>query len=245
MRKEEHNRVLEDNLNHLRDEIDNRSDEFSKHRESMSQKLQLTDQKHQKLEKLTRKLNDEYFDQRRNHDFKIKRLQEEKELLKLKGISLEHQYQEALKNKTLENHITKDLAEKRAKEYASQFKSKSLRKEETLEIVREQYKKVKVIYGEKLTALDINLGMMKDATNSMKLGKERAIKREKAANYQARQMLKRLEYEIEARSKGQYFEKEVDQPDYEDDLDEETINLDDLDQLNYKMKSIEKKLMAA
>lgn len=237
--------MLEDNLNLLRDEIDNRDAEFSRHRDTLAQKLKQTETKHLQLEKLTRKLNDEYFEQRRSHDFKLKRLQEEKELLKLKGLALEYQYKEALKNKTLENHITKDLAEKRAKEYASQFKVKSQRKEETLEIVREQYKKVKSIYAEKLSTLEVNIGMMKEAIASMKTGKERVIKREKAANYQARQMLKRLEYEIEARAQGRPFERDDEEPEIGDDADEETINLDDLDQLNYKMKSIEKKLMAA
>ena len=146
----------------LRNEIERRDTEFTLAKQKFTKRLTETEKKHHDLDNLTRKLNDEYFDQRRQHDFKIKKLQEEKELLKLKGISLQAQYESALKNKTLENQVTKDLAEKRAKEYASQFKAKSVKKEETLEIVREQYKKVKLIYAEKLASLEQGIGLMKD-----------------------------------------------------------------------------------
>jgi hypothetical protein len=229
----------------LRNEIERRDTEFTLAKQKFTKRLTETEKKHHDLDNLTRKLNDEYFDQRRQHDFKIKKLQEEKELLKLKGISLQAQYESALKNKTLENQVTKDLAEKRAKEYASQFKAKSVKKEETLEIVREQYKKVKLIYAEKLASLEQGIGLMKDATEKMKKSKQKAIEKEKSINHQARQLLKRLELEVTARTQGGEFEVESEDRFTESELEDDTINLEDLDQLRYKMKTINKKLVEA
>lgn len=163
----------------------------------------------------------------------------------MKGISLQGQFEAALKDRTLENKVTKDLAEKRAKEYASQFKLKSVKKEETLEIVREQYKKVKVIYAEKLASLEEAIGLMDVATNKMKNSKQKAIKREIASNRLARQLLKRLELEVTARSQGLSFDPTAGEEYEDEDQEDDTINLEDLDQLRYKMKSIDKKLVEA
>jgi hypothetical protein len=235
--------MLQDNLNLLRDEVDRREVDFSKAKLNFTQKLVDTERRHKGLEDLTKKLNEEYFAQRRHHENLIKKLQEEKQLLKLKGVSLNAQYESALKNKTLENQVTKDLAEKRANEYASQFKAKSVKKEETLEIVREQYKKVKLIYTEKLDSLEEAIGYMDQATLKMKRSKQRAIEKEKAVNRQARQLLKRLELEVTSRSQGLDYDPKYEPNDEDDDLEDDTINLDDLDQLKYKMKSIDKKLV--
>lgn len=237
--------MLEDNLSLLRMEIERRANEYAGARQKLGQKLSATERKHKELEDLTRRLNDEYFEQRRVHDHKIRKLQEEKELLKLKGISLQAQFESALKNKTLENQVTKDLAEKRAKEYAGQFKAKSIKKEETLEIVREQYKKVKGIYNNKLKTLEEAIGLMDDATRKMKRSKQLAIDKEIASNHQARKLLKKLELEVIARAEGLDFPEMLNQDDRESDQEDDTINLDDLETLKSKMKAIDRKLAEA
>lgn len=84
---------------------------------------------------------------------------------------------------------------------------------------------------------------MDEATLKMKRSKQRAIEKEKAANRQARQLLKRLELEVTSRSQGLDYDPVYEPNDEEDDLEDDTINLDDLDQLKYKMKSIDKKLV--
>jgi hypothetical protein len=239
LQKESEIRILEDYAERLRDEIDHRSKEAAtKHREVLA-KLARTETRTKIIEDNARKLNEEYFDQRKKHDQEIRRLQEEKELLKLKGTSLKKQYEEAKLGKTLENAITKDLAGKRAKEYADGFKTKSRRKEEALEIVREQYKKVKAIYTDKIFSLQEAVLMLRSETEKMVNQAENKSTKERAIAAAARKLLKSLIREVEVRGLG--GEWKVENEDNEGDQ-EDTINLEDLDRLNYKMRNINRKL---
>jgi hypothetical protein len=154
--------VLEEYVSSLRDEIEHRAREWGHRDTDLNQKLHGAEKRHKELISLNERLNEEYFGQKQVHEHSIRKLQEEKELLRLKATSLRCQYDEVLTNKTLENQINKEMGEKRAKEYASGFKQKSIRKEETLHIAKDQYKKVKLIYQEKSELLQTDVGMLKN-----------------------------------------------------------------------------------
>jgi hypothetical protein len=154
--------VLEDYVSSLRDEIEHRGREWGHREGDLGAKLSGAERRHKELVSLNERLNEEYFGQKAAHENCIKKLQEEKELLRLKATSLRCQYEEVLTHKTLENQVNKEMGEKRAKEYASGFKQKSIRKEETLHIAKEQYKKVKLIYKEKSEMLQTDVGMLKN-----------------------------------------------------------------------------------
>ena len=240
LQKEAEIRALEDYAERLRDEIDKREIKNKSSLVDVKARLARTDNRSRNIEDTTRKLNEEYFSQRTQHDQQVRRLQEEKELLTLKSVSLRKQYEEAKLGKTLENHITKDLAEKRSKEYAQSFKHRSQRKEETLEIVREQYRKVKDIYGDKIGSLEEAVVMLRSETDRMRRQAEAKANKERGIAAAARKMLKGLIREVEVRGLGGEWREDDSQTGKGDQ--EETVNLDDLDRLNYKMRDIDQKL---
>lgn len=231
-------------MNSLRDEIDSRSKDFEKRKAELTRQFKLANDKHRERELLTRQLNEEYFRQRQHHDHEIRKLQEEKTLLKLKQTSLGKQLENTEQDKFLENAITKDLKEKRAKEYAQQFKTKATRKEETHEIVKEQFVKVKEIYSEKTKMLENDLALLKREIERLKSSKSAEIELAKGALLTTKREMKLLLKEQEAR---RYPDRAINlnqagNSDTEDNLEDDTVDVDDLNRLMKKMQKINKKL---
>ena len=233
---------LEAYVSTLRDEIDARQSQFAERKSQLEQQLRKTEQASRERETQTRNLNDEYFAQRRFHENEIRRLQEEKTLLKLKEASLARQLESTEQDKFLENAVTKDLAEKRAKEYAAQFKSKAIRKEETLEVVREQYNKVKELYSEKAKALEEDLLLLRREVERLKAHKDREIAAAKSVLSSAKREMKMLAREAEARRHPGQVSKSSPGAGMESLSGDETVEVEDLAGLMKRMQKIDKKL---
>ena len=233
---------LETYVSSLRDEIDLRRSQFEEKKTQLLQQCRKTEQASREREQQTRSLNDEYFAQRRYHDNEIRRLQEEKTLLKLKEASLVKQLESTEQDKFLENAVTKDLAEKRAKEYAAQFKSKAIRKEETLEVVREQYNKVKDMYSEKTKLLEEDLLLLRREVDRLKATKDKEIADVKSILLSAKREMKMLFREAEARKNPGQASKANHVAELESQSEDDTVEVKDIQQLMKRMERMNKKL---
>ena len=229
----------------MRDEIDFRREQFEEKKSQLLQQLKRTEQSNREREQQTRELNDEYFAQRRFHDHEIRRLQEEKTLLKLKETNLTKQLESTEQEKFLENAVTKDLAEKRAREYAAQFKSKAIRKEETLEIVREQYNKVRDMYSEKTKVLEEDLLLLRRELERLKATKDKELTDAKSILLSAKREMKLLLRETEARKNPHKVSKANPVADTESQSGDDTVEVKDFEELIKRMQRIDKKLAAS
>ena len=234
MRAEEEIAHLEEYANRLRDEIDTREQEHKILFSGIQDRLKRVSQRNQEVEKLTRTLNSEYFDQRRKHDQELKRLQEEKELLKLKGVSLKAELERVEDAKTIENRILEDLGQKRVKDYAGDFATKAANKEEALDRMKQQYRNVKNILEEETAILEGHVSQLSAEIFRLSQAQDMKIT---GVRTECEKLRRQTRAFMNLSTNLGNLAAGTAQPN-----EDETVELTDLDRLHYKMRDIDRLL---
>lgn len=222
---------MQEQANRLREEIETREQEHSILMSGILNRLDRVTRRNQQIEKTTRSLNTEYFDQKRRHEQEIKRLQEEKELLKLKGVSLKAEFERLQDAKTIENKVLEDLGQKRVKDYAGDFAARAANKEEALDRMKQQYRNVKQILEEESETLEGHVIQLKSEIFRLTQAQESKISGIRTETDKLRRKL-RVFSNLSPSVAGVAVAGEP-----ETDADE-TVPLTDLDRLQHKMQAV-------
>jgi hypothetical protein len=89
-----------------------------------------------------------------------RKVNEENEVLRLKNTALANKLILATKQAEVENKVTKELVEKKSEEYVSKYRSQVKNREENLQVLKEQYKKVQQIYLQRVKDLEESLSKL-------------------------------------------------------------------------------------
>lgn len=158
---EEHRKVLIEHVYYLREELDKRERESGGYHAENVKRIKEVTEKNQKLEKVQCELNKEYFLQRAKFEELEQKLNEENQLLRLKNVSISKELDDLRQRAQQEIHINKELADKKSEEYTHKYKNQVRMKEDTLQVVKDQYSKVQHIYIAKIKTLEEALGGLK------------------------------------------------------------------------------------
>lgn len=195
--EEENKKVLMEHVYFLREEYEKRERENTHTIKEFSKTVQELTQKNQRLEKVQCDLNKEYFLQRQKFEELETKFQEENQLLRLKNSSLARELDDLSKKTTQEVRIHKDLVEKKSQEYTNKYRTQISQKEDTLQVVKDQYSKVQTIYTDKIKNLEETLIELKTRYGGLKKKKNLEISGYKSEIKSLRQEFKRLVRDIE------------------------------------------------
>lgn len=193
----ENRKVLLEHVYFLREELEKRERESSTTLKDFSRKIQELTEKNQRLEKVQCDLNKEYFLQRVKFEELETKVQEENQLLRLKNSSIATELYDLKRSTDQEVKVHKDLVEKKSQEYTSKYRNQISQKEDTLQVVKDQYSKVQQIYNDKVKTLEETLIELKSRYNDLKKKKNLEISGYKSEVKALRQEFKRLVRDIE------------------------------------------------
>lgn len=144
----------------------------------------------------------EYFLQRAKFEEMEQKLNEESQLLRMKNVSISKELDDLRQRAQQEIHINKELADKKSEEYTSKYKSQVRLKEDTLQVVKDQYSKVQHIYIAKIKTLEEALGGLKTRYEDLKNKKNLEISGYKSEIKSLRQQFKTLVRDLEEQRGG-------------------------------------------
>ncbi|KRX09587.1 hypothetical protein PPERSA_08619 [Pseudocohnilembus persalinus] len=144
-------------INALKEELQIREDEHKLHYNQQQEKIQDLIKNNQELEKKYMGLTKEFFALRQKCNQSEKKLHEENELLRLRNTALANKFVIQSKQQTMEYKAEKELVENKCEEYTNKFRNQIKKKEDSIQLIKNQYAQAQKIYIGKVKELEESL----------------------------------------------------------------------------------------